>query len=341
MLRFLSSLFSSPTEQAGRLDDALIDAAIERAVDGTDSRIRLLRNYRKRLRAPVTAAAEHIIGLVDRLPAPIEIGKSTYSTDARIRAFFASVDHLDEVVGGFGMARSYLRHVSGSPPECVFGLLTMARLERTVFGMALENHQVRQDIQQVAVSFSDHRYVCPTAAEDETRWELKKRGYDFLVERALGRIAAAKSKRVELEGQRKLLAHKRKIMQAGHWGLDLESAAAEPVTTDVQALEAEIEATEQQLLALGADTGAIETSLDYLVDTLSQPAIWLSTRVATLHIDYRGIKIAANAGHATPVEILELYSGDALSRVALLGWIASSALRQRSSLFDKASRYLG
>jgi hypothetical protein len=53
MLRFLSSLFTSPEQQAGRLNDTLIDAAIERAVDGTDARI---RNRLASLWAPILAA---------------------------------------------------------------------------------------------------------------------------------------------------------------------------------------------------------------------------------------------------------------------------------------------
>lgn len=340
MLRFLSSLFSSPEEQTGQLNEALIDAAIERAVDGTDTRIRLLRNYRKRLRGPVTTAAAHVIGLVDRLPEPTQVGKSTFATDARIRAFFASVDHLNEVVGGFQTVRSYLKTVDGLLPERVFGLLTMARQQRTVFGMAMEAEQLRRDVQQVAVSFSDHRYICPTGSETDTRWELTKRGYDFLLERALARIATATGKRVALEGQRKLLERKHKMMQAGNWGLELTSGAGAADARDAQSLEAEIAATEKELLALGADAGAIERSLEYLIDILDQPNSWLSIDSTTLHLDYRGIKVDPAVDNAMRVELLELRSGRELGRVALLAWIARADLPEPPNLFEQASRYL-
>jgi hypothetical protein len=340
MLRFLSSLFSSPEQQAGRLNDALIDAAIERAVDGTDARIRALRNYHKRLRGSVVCAAEHVIDLVDRLPAATEISKATFASDSRIRAFFVSPDHLRDVVNGFEMLQAYLRTVAGPLPDQIFGLLTVAQQERTVFGMALAGEQVRRDVKQVAVNFSDHRFGGPTGTEADTRWELKKRGYDFLLERALARITNVKSKRAELEGQQQLLMQKRKTMQAGHWGLELGAAERASGATDVQVLENEIAAIESQLRALGADAATIESSLEVLTDTLTQPDLWLSMRTTTLDIDYQGIKVAELANNARHLELLELCSGDSLRRVALFGAIPRTEIPEHPDPLEQVSRYL-
>ena len=62
MLHFISSLFSSTDQQAGKPDKDLIARATDRVVDATDSRLRGFGNYRKRL----YPAVEHGIGKESR-----------------------------------------------------------------------------------------------------------------------------------------------------------------------------------------------------------------------------------------------------------------------------------
>ena len=56
VLRFLHSLFNAEPESASQFDKAMIQAAIERVVDGTDPRLRVVSHYRRKLRAPVERA---------------------------------------------------------------------------------------------------------------------------------------------------------------------------------------------------------------------------------------------------------------------------------------------
>jgi hypothetical protein len=88
MLHFLSSLFKPTGDGAGVPDKALIEAATERAIDGTDPCLRALGNYRNRLREPVECTVQHIIALADELPPAVEISRRGYGTDSRLRAFF-------------------------------------------------------------------------------------------------------------------------------------------------------------------------------------------------------------------------------------------------------------
>ncbi len=84
----------------------------DRAIDGTDPRLRAAGSYRKRLREPVEQAAQHIISLVDGLPPAVEISRRSYGSDPRLRAFFVSADHLDEL-RSTSTVRDYLQ---GDPP---------------------------------------------------------------------------------------------------------------------------------------------------------------------------------------------------------------------------------
>ena len=134
MLKFISSLFSSEGERVGGLDKQIIDAAIERTVEGTDRRLRGFGDYKKRLRASVETAANHVVDFVDSLPEPVEISPRAYSSDARLRAFFASADRMREVFGGFTAVDDYLDNKRGLKPDRVYGLLMMQWQETRVLG---------------------------------------------------------------------------------------------------------------------------------------------------------------------------------------------------------------
>lgn len=341
MLRFLSSLFTPAAPQASGLDPALVDAAIERAVDGTDRRLRAMRNYRKRLRDPVEHAARHVIALVEGLPAPAEISQRAFSTDSRVRAFFSSNEHLREVLGGFRELRDYLQDYTGSLPDEIFGLLSMAMEERSVLGMELEGEVMRRDVLQVAVNFCNHRYLCPTAAEADSRWELKKRAFDFLLARALERLVEEKKKRSELDRQRHLLRQKLAAMKAGNWGLASMFEDAGGLQPDLPALEAQIESIDVELGQAGSGTIGLEESLEHLIDTLERAEDWLAAREVCLRLDHRGIKVSdTSSARSRELRLAELFTHTGLRRIVLLGRVPMAEIPGPSDFLKQARHYL-
>lgn len=340
MLRFLSSLFTTTAERTKGLDEALIETAIERAVDGTDRRIRAIGQYRKRLRQSVELAVTHVISLVDTLPSPIEISPRAFSEDSRLRAFFVSTDHLREVLGSFKTVRNYLMDLTPAP-EKIFGLLNMAMEERKVFGVELVGDTLRRDVMQVTVNFSNHRYVGPTSNELDTRRELKKRAFDFLIEKALERIAGERSKQMELERQRHLLKRKLDAMKAGNWGLNAMLTDLDQQCPDLAALETEIEAINVELGQFHTDNISLEASLACVADTLSHPADWLASREISLRLDSMGIKIQGSSAAASrEIVLTEIFSGAEIRRIVLMGYIAPTDIPEPSDLWREAQRYL-
>jgi len=341
MLHFLSSLFKPSAAEAGAPDKALIDAAIERAIDATDPRLRALGNYRKRLREPVEQAARHIIGLVDSQPPAVEISRRSYGTDPRLRAFFVSAEHLQEVLGGMKTVKDYLQGVTGSLPEAIFGLLSMAWKERTVLGTEQHGEILRRDVKQVAVSFFDHRFGAPAGCEADFRWELKKRGYDYLLEVALKSIISTRGKRRDLKREQHLLNRKLEAMKTGNWGLEGMFAQDGAETTNPIELEQQIESVEMELLDIGSDTESLQRSLDELAGVLGQPAHWVSRRELSMRLNYMGIRVEENSGEASNLlDLLELYSASGEQRIVLPGYIPRTDLPERPDFFKEAQRYL-
>ena len=340
MLRFLSSLFANPAERSGGLDEALIEKATERVVSGTDRRIRALPDYRKRLRQPVEQATGHVIALVDALPAPVEISPRAFGEDPLLRTFFASTDHIGEVFQNLNTVRDYLAGQAGSPPEAVFGLLAMAREERNVFGMELDGDALRRDVMQTAVNFFNHRYLGPADNEADTRWELKKSAFDFLVKRALERLMDERGKRRELDQQWRLLKRKLDTMRAGRFGLDAMLENGEGPAPDLATLEAEIEAIEAELGQSHSDNLGLEESLACVADTLARPADWLAIRQLSLRLDYRGIIVPDSAAAAKEITLNELFSSTGQRRTVLLGRIARADIPEPADFWKTAKRYL-
>ncbi len=337
MLRFLSSLFAANQDEADGLPETLLDAAIERAVEGTDRRLRALGNYRKRLREPVALAARHVIGLVRQLPEATEISSVQYGGDPRLRAAFVSPEHLNEVLGRFWAIREYLEAHSDLPPDDIFGLLTMSRQERQVLGMELDGDTLKRDVLQTAVSFTDHRYLAPTDSERVTRRELMKRAFDFLLEKALERMVAEKARRGDLARERQLLHRKLAALKSGHWGLDTVFSETDEPTPRLEELEAEIEALEAELGRYGGIELGLEESLRHVMDTLGQPEQWLALRSIRLNLDYRGIK----AAESEAIEMSEIFSSNGQSRIVLFGRIPRAQLPAPKDTVKLGQAYLG
>jgi hypothetical protein len=61
--------------------------------------------------------------------------------------------------------------------------------------MALVGDILQRDVKQVVVNFLNHRFAAVSHDEIATRWELKKRGFDNLIQTALRRLVSARTKR--------------------------------------------------------------------------------------------------------------------------------------------------
>ncbi|MBK7541242.1 MAG: hypothetical protein IPI57_05380 [Candidatus Competibacteraceae bacterium] len=122
VFRLLQSLFSDASGQSGKFDPPLIRAAIERVVEGTDPRLRMASHYRKKLWEPVEHAIEYVIELAEALPPPIEIASRRFTSDPRLRALFASSQHLQEILSFGQELQQYRKRVSRGLPVDLYAL---------------------------------------------------------------------------------------------------------------------------------------------------------------------------------------------------------------------------
>ncbi|TCT21312.1 hypothetical protein [Thiobaca trueperi] len=334
-MKLFQSIFGGG-ESRGRYPESLIELAIERAVDGTDSRLRLLPGYRKRLREPVIAAIDHVVALVDAIQEPLPAGARDHSVEPRLGAVFASAGDMLAMFGRDEALSTFRSSPEGRGAERVTALLLTERRERTIFGMDLVGDQVRQDVQQVAVSFTAHRLLDPTTSEAETRRLLKRRAFDHLLTLALTRIAEVREERADLTRQRDLLRRKLNALEHGGWSF----AAADADHPDAAALEAELDRIMEQLNELGVDQGVLDAHLDIVVELLDDAPRQIWAEPITLVLDAMNIQRDARDPAARCIDLWELRNALGRRAVMLPLTIVPGDLPEREDLVTAALRYL-
>jgi hypothetical protein len=337
VLQLFHSIFGSGRDAAPYRDE-LIQRAIERAVDGTDPRLRVLPGYAKKLRSAVTHAVDHVVALVDKLPAPLELDRTKFAADSELIAYFASVTHAQELLAVDPTLNQWLAAPDNAASEHIVMLLLMEQQERHVHGVALEGEILRRDVAQTTVSFAQYRLIDPAAAEETTRQLLKRRAFDHLLALALERITAAHAERDELERERQPLRRKQAALAAGRWAFDDTGSGTPP---DPQVLQQQLEEIESQLQTLGAGPKLLTAHLDIVVDVLAQAEhnFWLERR--PLIVDRMGIQQTQASALAPQIELTLLRNAAGHSLVARLVGIARADLPPRRDLLREAQRSLG
>ena len=341
MFHFLSSLFSPSAERPSGVDDELIEAATNRVIEGTDKRLQGLGSYRRQLQEPVERAIVHVINLIGALPEPVEISRRTFSSDPRLRAFFASFNHMQEKVGAAKTVEAYLKQVPIGDNSRIYGLLSMQWAEKSRLGTVLQDDRIQREVKQVSVNFLNHNFLGPSVSHEEAVLNVKKRAFDFMIEITLERIVAVRSRYAELEQQQLLLKRKLKAMRAGNWGLEEMLRPEMSGAKDFNSLEAEIGSVEGELEKMGTSHEVLDRNLQIIKDTLGCPEELLAMRTIRLNLDSMNIKADTSASAKVhDLELTEVYSGIGATRILLPGWFPVNELPAGRESIASAMRYL-
>lgn len=321
MLRLLQSIFGK--EKQGSYPESLIKEAIERAVDATDPALRAVSGYGKKLRPAVLHAIDHVVLMVNSLPAPLQLSIAGYGDDPRVRNFFLSANDLKNVLRNDPNIAGFLR-TSDSSPSQVIAMLAMEKQEKVVFGAALSGDVVIHDVPQVTVSFETPRFVDPTDDETKTRRLLMRRAYDHLLSLALKRLTYVKAERGDLDRRRTLLQAKLNLLQREGWGFD---AAEDSEVLTVAAVEQKLGAIEAQLQELGGTYDENEAYLQIVADLLGKPEEYFLGKSETIFVNRMGIKQQEAASDAPAVDFSELRNAEGRSQAVLLVALPGEELR--------------
>ncbi len=274
---------------------------VEWVVDASEPRIRLVGNYVEKLADAVETALRYSDDVLRRMPPLVTLAGRVWAIDPQVNAFFATANDLREILGHPAI-RAFFQE---GAPEC-FALMLMVKRETESFGMALRGDMLVREVRQTLVSFSRHQLFFLSPSEDGLRRELRQRTLVFLATRALEQIGELRTRRGELEEQRRRLLAQLRALRGHAHGLRplLASADDDADARRAAALEQRLVQTEEELTAARKQLGTLDDYLEQLREVLSQPEPYLQVRPLTLRLNRMGVKLDANA--AEPGETLTL-----------------------------------
>ena len=262
---------------------------IENIVDDTDSRIRLVPGYKKKLYTIIQDSLEYTDDLINSIPPPIEISSRSFISDPYVNAFFTNVPDMQSVFRHSSELQEYMQEIHDDEASCC-ALLCMRRSEKTVFGMELSGDMLRKDVRQTAVSFSEHRLYSPAPSEPEARDGLKNCLFQGLVTSALEHIVGLKHASIELQSRHQMLHSRLRHLQLKMKKSGRDDRSAARLAEDAGKTERELEKIEHEMM----NSPALVTPqllMDQVTRVFSKPEEFVRTRKTELTLNKMGIVV--------------------------------------------------
>lgn len=299
-----------------RRQEACLSEAIQRVVQLSAPAAWSLRDCRRELRAPVENALGYIQQAIDAIPGPVPLSPDNWDRDPLLQALFLDAGELRTLLAGNRRLKSFFARQQASR---AFALLTATKIERTIFGTAVEGHIVRRDVAQTAVEFHDHRIIDPAATPSETRRALQDRTLSALVNEVLEPVLQLRSLKDELKEHQRVLSIQLKIQQTRMNRLDgrvPENGAGEPADARSPQALADID---RQLQELAGEPDSPEAYLSRLQLVLKAPQEVLRVHPVLMRLNWMGVKQCGTSAECSPeIRLAEVAFKDRMKRVAVL-----------------------
>jgi len=304
---------------------------VENVVDGTDSKIRLVPGYKKKLQGIIQSSLEFADDLVDQIPETIEVSGGTFGSDPYVNAFFTNVTDLQSIFSHSSELRDYIEDTHGDTHEdngSCCALLCMRRTEKTVMGMELSGSMLKRDVLQVAVSFSDHRIYSPARSEAETREGLKNCLFQGLTTNALERIAKLQLASHRLQSQRQMLQARLRRYRQKAREVAQDARSGSKIAQTIEETCQELGKTEEQMLHTPLLTPQVV--LQQVTDVFSNPDDFIRIRKFPLRLNKLGIKVNDNSSQpVNKLNLTEVSIGNEHPRVITLATFPKKELVSR------------
>lgn len=299
LFKSITDLFSGDQVQLAEPDGGYtLDEAVDRVIEGIDTKLRLVPNYRKKLLHEVAASLEYIDGLIDQIPGPLNVSRKTFISDPEVRAYFSTPDTLQNIFSCGNEIKNYFdQQGSCSTDECC-ALLCAEKQERKISGSILEGNIIKRDVIQTAVSFTDYKVLSPAESNIEVRSGIKKCIFNGLVTYALQHIANFKIERSDLVHRRRILHAQLRSRQKSTNGLSAMLVEAHFGAEQGADIATELELAESQLKSMTGDNDVLSFYLEEIRKVLAKPEDFIRLNQACFRLNDMGIKLEGDAAQS-------------------------------------------
>jgi hypothetical protein len=176
---------------------------------------------------------------------------------------------------------------------------------------------MRKDVQQVAVSFSDHRIYSPALSEPETREGLKSCLFQGLMTNALERIVKLQLASHRLQSQHQMLQARLRRYRQKTREVKQDTRTGEKIAHAIEATSQELGKTEEQMLHTPLLTPQV--ALEQVTDVFSNPDDFIRIRKFPLSLNKMGIKVSDDSPQpVNKLNLTEVIIGNEFPRVITL-----------------------
>jgi hypothetical protein len=335
---FFDRVFGS---KDSRERDERLRETVERVIEGTDPRLKAIRDVRKRLNPAVSHALDTAHDLVARFPPCIEMSPDTWGQSPMLRAMFGRPADIANTLSNSPDLREFLDTSEALGVETLYCVVAATRVERTVLAPALEGDKLRQDVVQKTVGFSDFRLIGFSRSEEELRARFEDILVEDLVVAALRDMAENRQQRGEEAGSyRQLLLTRLRLMEQGGAGLELDSEM--PESADANWVRDQLAENEAELAKLKSGPAGLDGVLARVVEALHDAESIIQPTQISLRLNAMNIVVGPEVPDASTIELMEgsTVFPNRPRRVAFLASFPRQAVVRRRIDFDAALRPL-
>lgn len=286
MFAFIHQWFTESPVDLDGLTEHEVAQAIEAAIDKTDSRLRAVAGYQRKLRPAVVEALLHARELIHAIPGPIEINRRAYAHHPLVNSLFGSVDQLGEVFSLSAEAQAQKKKSWTSGNDHLYGLLLMSLQQRTRPGFVLNGDMIQGDVLQKIAFFSNHVLVKVGSSEEEVRALLRERALETMLQ----------------EYKRRVAAHIRQDSDLRREQARLRRDSSPEAQEHLPEVERELRELSKQLLHL-------DDHLDLLIEVLTNPDDHCGLKHRELQLNRNGVVQEIDAGDLHRVPYAEITHG--------------------------------
>jgi hypothetical protein len=276
--------------------DPDVQAGLQRVAALVGKTLAVAPGFAARLAAPVAHAREFCAQLVDALPPAVTIDRQSFAADPLVHALFATADDIGAVLAASEQVRAYLAEPRSWQEDSFIALMAARRVDKKVFGVALQGEIVTTDVAQTLLQVSNQTVILPADNPDSARTVFLEATFDSLLLTFAGHLARAREAYKSLQTEREMERSRQRSQPVGRGAAFPERCIA--------ALD---ERLQQQFRSLQP-----EAIITELADFLMQPEEALSLVPVQLWVTRRGVIQEAfdHDADAAPILFMELKSRD-------------------------------
>jgi len=163
-----------------KLEQAGLSEVVEQIVDGTDSRLRLIGSYQKRLRHSSRFLLNYLDEALDALSPVVHIDQAAFDSDPLVKTIFSSHKQILSLISQSPLIYDCLDSAEVRGEDHVFALLMAGRRGQDTLGSRPQGVILRE-IEPTVDQFHNHRITAVGGSKEQLQEALKSAVFEGIV----------------------------------------------------------------------------------------------------------------------------------------------------------------